>query len=117
MFTSVSASTPPARRRVFRPPLRAESLREGGTPRFLGYVGDLSITGAFVQSSRPHPEGTHLELRLHLPDPVRAPVVCVGEVVWTRGYAGALAPGPGMGIRFLEVTASTIEALERICQS
>ncbi len=117
MFTNVSASPPPAHRRVFRTPLRVESVRDGDVPRFLGYVGNLSTTGAFVQSAQPRQPGTRLELRVHLPDPVRAPVVCVGEVVWARGYAGILGPGPGMGIRFLEVTLSAIEALERICRS
>jgi hypothetical protein len=116
MFTNVSASPPPAHRRVFRTPLRVESLGDHERPRFLGYAANLSPTGAFVQSTRPRPPGTRLELRLHLPDPVQAPVSCVGEVVWARGYEGVLGPGPGMGIRFLEVAPSAIEALERICQ-
>ena len=108
------AATAP--RRAFRVPLRVETAAsQGERPRFIGYAGDLSVTGVFVQSTRPRTPGERVDLCIYLPDPVKQAVMCVGEVVWTRGYRGAVHPAPGMGIRFVAIEAEGVEALARFC--
>ena len=107
---------PSACRRSFRVPLRAETARRTDRPRFLGYVGNLSTSGAFVQSLRPRPPGTRLTFRIHLPQPGSDPLDCIGEVVWVRGTADREL-APGMGIRFRRVAPPGVEALARVCRT
>ena len=101
----------PAPRRVFQPGLRVELATR---PRFLGYGANLSTTGIFVQTMRPKEPGTVLGIRLHLPAPASEAIVCVGEVIWTRGYSGRNGPSSGMGLRFLDLPASSLELLSRV---
>jgi hypothetical protein len=47
---------PPAKRRLFKPPMRIECARTAGRRNhFLGYGADLSETGVFIQSLAPRP--------------------------------------------------------------
>jgi hypothetical protein len=94
-----------------------ELARDGDRPRFLGYVENLSTTGAFIQSARPRTAGTRLPMRLYLPGPGDEPIVCLSEVVWSRGYGGAEKRSPGMGVRFLEIEAAALEMLDLLCRS
>lgn len=69
------------------------------------YIRDISATGIFVRTNNPEQPGTHLNLRFTPPG--AAPLELEGEVIWVNAYR----PGdtnnlhPGMGIRFLELTA------------
>jgi hypothetical protein len=56
-------------------------------------------------------------MRVHLPGHEKGPLVCVGEVVWARGYEGFKGAAPGMGIRLLEVPPDLLEALEQVTSS
>jgi uncharacterized protein (TIGR02266 family) len=95
-------------------PFRIETLAEPWPrPRFLGYAGDVSETGAFVQCTQPRPVGTHLRLRLQVPGLGDEGVGCEAEVVWVRPYGGRQKPSPGMGVRFLALTPATRGALGR----
>jgi hypothetical protein len=108
----------PAPRRTFRVPPRVESTRaDGDSPRFLGYAGNLSTTGLFVQSLVPRSPGARIDLRIHLPTPAREVVTCVGEVVWAQARIVGPEHPPGMGIRFVAVAPEGLEALERFCRS
>lgn len=102
---------------MFRTPLRVELARDGDRPRFLGYVENLSTTGAFIQSARPRTAGTQLPMRLYLPGPGSAPIACVSEVVWSRDFGGVEKRSPGMGVRFLEIEPAALEALDLLCGS
>ncbi len=87
-----------------RIPTRVETLLpDEERPRFLGYLADLSETGAFVQCLSPRPLGTQFSLLLHLPGGPGPGVACRGEVIWTRHYESVKGPCAGMGIRILEV--------------
>jgi Tfp pilus assembly protein PilZ len=108
----------PAPRRNLRVPARTEFVPEGSaTPRFLGYVANLSETGAFVQSSNPRPVGTKLCMIIHLERHSFRIVECEAEVMWVRGYAGNEGPSPGMGVRFFSVDATMRAALRAFCQA
>jgi hypothetical protein len=109
------ALPPAAPRRRFRIPLRVEKLGdEEGAPRFLGYAGDLSHTGAFVQCFSPRDIGSVLQVQMHMKG--GKSIACHAEVVWTRGYGGRHGPSPGMGIRFLDLDPRIEKRLRSFCR-
>ena len=85
-------------------------------PRFLGYVSNVSLTGAFVQCATPRPAGTQLDLRLRLPGSPPAILQAQVEVVWTRGYQGRHGPPAGMGLRFGELSEAARGEIRRFCE-
>ncbi len=106
-----------APRRALRIPLRAETIPEGSSSaRYLGYVANLSETGAFLQCSNPRPTGTRLRLLIHLSEVPGGALACEAEVIWTRSYAGSNAPCAGMGVRLLSIDPRQRKALHRFCQ-
>lgn len=103
MDPHVDARPFPAPRRSLRVPFRVETLTDAWPrPRFLGYAGNVSESGAFVQCTRPRPIGTRLQLRLHVPGTDEG-FGCEAEVIWIRPYGGREKPCPGMGVRFLSL--------------
>lgn len=112
------AGSPPAvsPRRALRIPRRAGVLlADGAAERFLGYVADISETGAFIQSSNPRPIGTKLDVAMHLFGRFAPPFRCPAEVVWVRGYGGRQGPCPGMGVRFGSLEGEAVVALREFC--
>jgi hypothetical protein len=75
-------------------PLKELSVvwRDGG-PEWTSCVRDLSLSGAFVQSSKPAPEGNLLTLRFRVS----------GRVANARAVVRRSVPGQGMGIEFLTI--------------
>jgi hypothetical protein len=107
---------PPAPRKRPDSPIRVESYPETmEEPRFLGYVGNVSRTGAFLQCSAPRPVGSVLRVRLHLKNAPAESLCCDAQVIWSRGYGGRSGLPPGMGIRFLGVEAEIEDLLQRLC--
>jgi Tfp pilus assembly protein PilZ len=68
-----------------------------------GLLRDMGIEGVFVATHRAHAIGEWIELNIHLPDG-GSPVRTVGEVRWTREYAGEGAPEPGIGVEFRSIS-------------
>ena len=104
-----------ASRRTPRVPWRAAS-RRGPTRRFLGYISNLSESGAFIQCSIPRPEGTQLSVRLYLGPNEEQGVDFDAQVVWTRGYGGRSNPAAGMGIEFTSIGAKARDVILRLCE-
>jgi hypothetical protein len=103
----------PAPRSAFAPPLRVELVGDGARgPRFLGYVGNLSATGAFLQCGSPRELGTRLKLKIHARKSHRSLYAEV-EVRWARGYNGRSGPCPGMGVQFLDLPEPERRLLSR----
>lgn len=101
-----------APRRAPQIPRRVELLPEGAhRPRFLGYLANVSESGAFIQCSCPRPQGARLHLWIHLGREPEALLCGWGRVIWTRGYAGRNEPSAGMGIEF---EAASVRDLERL---
>ena len=103
-------------RRSLRVPLPVELVDESGArPRFLGYLGNVSASGLFVQCARPRDKGTRLSLRFRIPG-ASQPIHCPeAEVIWTRGYGGRSGPAPGMGIRLCSLTLEAQALIARFC--
>jgi type IV pilus assembly protein PilZ len=69
------------------------------------YIRDISATGIFVRTNNPEAPGTHLNLRF---TPTGGtPLELEGEVIWVNAYRPGHTDNlhPGMGIRFIELTA------------
>jgi Tfp pilus assembly protein PilZ len=68
-----------------------------------GLLRDMGVEGVFVATHRAHAIGEWIELNIQLPD--GGPHVrTVGEVRWTREYAGERAPEPGIGVKFRSIS-------------
>lgn len=78
---------------------------------YAGFAENLSAGGIFVATHMLKPEGEIIELTIHLPDSLQA-VRGRGEVRWIREYNERSNVPPGMGIRFLELEAGCLEAIE-----
>jgi Tfp pilus assembly protein PilZ len=70
---------------------------------YKGILRNLRVDGAFVVTHRAHEVGEWIELRISLPDG-GAPVRAIGEVRWTREYAGEHAASPGMAVEFASLS-------------
>ena len=106
-----------ALRRTLRVPLSVQSVSpsEAGSPRFLGYLANVSESGVFVQCTSPRPVGTRLCLQLRLPG-VEDRVLCdAAEIVWTRRYSKGDEGSPGMGFRFVDLDSESKAVLRRFC--
>jgi uncharacterized protein (TIGR02266 family) len=106
----------PAARREPRVPSRVEFHRDAaGDLRFLGYLSDISATGAFIQCSRPRDIGTQLRVRLHLGRAEHEIIDLDAEVIWTRSYAGKNGPSAGMGLEFKNLEAASRTTIGQFC--
>jgi uncharacterized protein (TIGR02266 family) len=106
----------PAPRREPRVPSRVEFHRDTpGDLRFLGYLSDISATGAFIQCSRPRDVGTHFRVRLHLGRSEHEILDLDAQVIWTRSYAGKNRPSAGMGIEFKNLEATSRTTIGQFC--
>jgi uncharacterized protein (TIGR02266 family) len=74
--------------------------QRAGDDLYIHRAANLSEGGAYFARTVPFPVGTRVHLRLTLPD-AGEPIECWGEVVTARGSD----EGPGMGVRFLRVSA------------
>lgn len=69
------------------------------------HVTNLSRGGVFIEGAEGVPVGTEVELVLALPPP-HAPMHVRGRVIWTFDIRiGGMRVVPGMGIKFLDLTA------------
>lgn len=75
-------------------------------------TSNLGVGGAFIPSEAPEPVGTRLAITLLLPS--GASLSVTGEVRW---IAGEDDPQPGMGVRFSEIAAEQVVALEEYFSS
>ncbi len=108
--------TTPAGRRDLRNPLRVECVRASGAkPTFLGYAGNLSETGVFINTLNPRPPGTRVRVVLHMPGISKRRFSSIAEVRWTRGYEGSSGMPAGMGLRFLELSTGVRSMLRVFC--
>jgi len=76
---------------------------------------NLSLTGMFIGTERPHPIGTTFEFVLQLGEDLRM-VQGRAEVVWAREEQDGPEQLPGMGIRFLEMDSTSESVLRRLIE-
>jgi hypothetical protein len=82
-------------------------LRAGGQSVMWGKASDLSQGGCFVEMPIPLKAESKLEIALWLED---SKLLLTGEVA-------SASPGFGIGVRFTDVSAASLELLQRVVQS
>jgi uncharacterized protein (TIGR02266 family) len=109
-------ATPPAKRRLLKPPLRIECARGSGRRNcFLGYGTNLSESGVFVQSLAPREPGTRIKLVMHFAGRAGTTIATDAEVRWARGYGGKRSPSAGMGLRFVGMRPDDKSTIQALC--
>ncbi len=83
---------------------------------YAGFIENMSVGGVFMATHLLKPLGELMELTIHLPGH-EEPVHARGEVRWVREYNEANNVPPGMGIRFVEVDAASMQAIDRFLAS
>ena len=66
------------------------------------YSKDLSLTGMFLHTTKPHPPGSSFQFEFQI-EGGQPLIRGVGEVVWIRDEKRAEDEPPGMGIRFISL--------------
>ena len=69
------------------------------------YSRDLSLTGMFLHTSKPHPPGSSFQFEFQI-EGGQPLIRGVGEVVWIRDPDEAATDPPGMGIRFVSLDSN-----------
>ena len=81
------------------------------------YITDLSAMGIFIQTNKPHPTGTQLNLHFK---PAGGPELDLeARVMWVNPYRpdeGANL-NPGMGLQFLDLTAPQREQIMKLVRT
>ncbi len=77
---------------------------------------NLSCTGMFLSSERPRPIGTQFDFVLQLGEDFNL-VQGRAEVVWTRLTSEGVDRPAGMGIRFLQLDATSENVLQRLIEA
>lgn len=100
-------------RSSLRVPLIVEKLPCGdGRKTFFGYARNISCGGLFIATVSPREPGDRFDLQITLPPPGGAVLHCRCEVVWKRHFERGGKCDPGMGLRFLDLSAETRAVLE-----
>lgn len=77
---------------------------------YAGFAENLSAGGVFIATHKLKPVGSMIELTINLPDAAQFRVV--GEVRWIRVFNEQSDTPPGMGVKFENLEASAVEAIQ-----
>ncbi len=72
------------------------------------YSKDLSLTGMFLHTSRPHPPGSSFQFEFAVEGGHRL-IRGIGEVVWIRELDRSKHEPPGMGVRFISLDVKSLK--------
>jgi uncharacterized protein (TIGR02266 family) len=101
------------KRSTLRVPLLVEKVPCGdGRRTFFGYASNLSRGGVFISTVNPREPGDQFDLHVKLPPAAGCSLHCRCVVVWRRQLAQGRKLQPGMGLRFLDLSQETADALE-----
>ncbi|MEJ2470046.1 MAG: PilZ domain-containing protein [Desulfuromonadales bacterium] len=116
----MSVSDPPeftveqkSKRRATRAPLIVEKLPvEDGQKTFFGYAKNLSRGGLFIATVKPRDPGDVFTIEFSLPVKPKKAIRCRCEVVWKYHFQRKISREPGMGLRFLDLSAADGDVIE-----
>jgi uncharacterized protein (TIGR02266 family) len=78
---------------------------------YAGFVENMSAGGIFIATHQLKPAGSKLEFSVNLPGSEK-PVRGMGVVRWVRVYNETSNTPPGMGIKFEQIDAESVQAIE-----
>ena len=82
---------------------------------YQGFADELSATGIFVATHITKPVGEQLDFSIRLQDS-EDPITGMCEVRWLREYAEQSDLDPGMGLRFVELSAGARERIRKFLE-
>ncbi len=85
----------------------------GGRHTLLGYAENISRNGLMIGTVSPKEVGSLHEIEFALPSPADLVVRCRCKVVWARRYSAG-GREPGMGLEFLDLSASAAESIDSL---
>jgi hypothetical protein len=94
------------RRRAARFPFQAKTEIEWGSKVLMGSIGDISLTGMYVETPEPLWRGAQFSCVLLLDEPLRL-----------DGEVRRIAPGQGMGVQFVGQNEEARARLEQLISS
>ncbi len=101
------------KRRTARAALIVEKIPcADGQKTFFGYAKNLSRGGLFISTVKPRELGEQFMIELTLPTAARFTLRCQCEVVWKRLFVRKSPHEPGMGLRFLDLSAEAGEQID-----
>ena len=101
------------KRRAIRAPLIVEKIPCGdGYKTFFGYAKNVSRGGLFISTVNPRELGQEFLIEWTLPMRPRHTIRCRCEVVWKQHFQRKGAHEPGMGLRFLDISATDGDKIE-----
>jgi uncharacterized protein (TIGR02266 family) len=104
--------TPDNRRRAARYSVDLDVTMSSDHNFYAGFAENISSGGLFVATYVQRPKGDRMEIKLNLPG-CPEPICAVGEVRWVRVFSERSNVPPGLGIRFIELSAADQAAIER----
>ena len=109
-----SGSSADERRRTERSELLVRVEYSTVDEIFSEFTRDINEGGLFIETEKPRPTGTEVEMRFNLPGG-NEPLQTVGRVVWVKSAGGATPAG--MGIEFDELTASDRQRINEMIRA
>jgi uncharacterized protein (TIGR02266 family) len=76
---------------------------------YAGFAEDLSAGGVFIATHKLKPVGSKIELSINLPDGFQ--MRALGEVRWIRVFNETSDTPPGMGVKFIDVSAEAVSSI------
>lgn len=98
-------SSPDNKRRLPRIPVELWIEVSFGGELYFQRAANLSVGGAYFTQTFPLPVGTQVELKFELPGQT-GEIACKGEIVTAQDL--------GMGVRFLGLSATDLERIEKL---
>jgi uncharacterized protein (TIGR02266 family) len=77
---------------------------------YQGFAENISAGGIFIATHLIKPVGSKIDLSICLPG-ISTVIQGVGEVRWVRDYNESSNVPPGMGIRFVELSSESAQAI------
>jgi len=100
-------------RKNLRSPLLILKVKlDDGDKVFFGYAKNISKSGLFIATVNPQDPGCRFQIEVPLPEPLGISVQCEAEVVWKRHYTRGGPYEPGMGLRFIGISAEIAESID-----
>ena len=99
-----------ARRSSARRDIALEVTLESESNFYMGLTENLSEGGLFIATHALQPLGSPIEVSFKLPQSGEA-IKVVGTVRWVREYSETSDAGPGMGVRFDDISTESADMI------
>lgn len=99
-----------ARRSSARRDIALEVTLESESNFYMGLTENLSEGGLFIATHALQPLGSPIEVSFKLPQSDEA-IKVIGTVRWVREYSETSDAGPGMGVRFDDISTESADMI------